>query len=56
MAQTAWSIDNVPDAIAMKMAGLKSPQMRQRYTNIKPRHVAEYMANLEKNKRLVTNN
>jgi integrase len=56
-AQTAWSIDNVPDAIAMKMAGLKSPQMRQRYTNIKPRHVAEYMANLEKaKKKLVTQN
>jgi integrase len=39
MAQTVWSIDNVPAAI-----GLKSPQMRQRYTNIKARHVAEYMA------------
>jgi hypothetical protein len=35
-AQTAWSIKNVPDAIAIKMAGFKSPQMRLRYTNIKP--------------------
>jgi integrase len=47
MAQTAWSIQNVPDAIAMKMAGLASPQMRQRYTNIKPRHVSEFMTRLE---------
>jgi integrase len=35
-AQTAWSIKNVPDVIAIKMAGFKSPQMRRRYTNIKP--------------------
>jgi integrase len=51
MAQTAWSIQNVPDSIAMKMAGLSSPQMRQRYTNIKPRHVSEFMSRLENGNR-----
>ena len=47
MAQTNWALKNVSGPIAMKMAGLASPQMLQRYQNIKPRHVSEYMLRLE---------
>jgi hypothetical protein len=47
-AQTAWAVKNVPGPIAMKMAGLASAQMLQRYQNIKPRHVTEFMSKLEK--------
>jgi hypothetical protein len=47
MAQTNWAIEDVSGPIAMKMAGLKSAQMLQRYQNIKPRHVSEYMSRLK---------
>jgi integrase len=47
MAQTAWAVKNVPGPIARKMAGLSSAQMLQRYQNIKPRHVTEFMSKLE---------